>query len=396
MIDTSIDLTAPHAVLFMLLHFPLTDRQLARILGTDEESVRAGIAALSAEGRGVDRPEVTFATQVKCWRTGLLCKVPGPTPRTYVWKEPVDEYRYVLFDIKDSGHEYGYYGTMKDVLYGDRFAPIDERIRTFEPALRAMVGYTRSRYTRLLRWLRFVGLSRLVGQGQRVVRVEFWPEVSVDWEWHTPRGRLATPESAFDWGMEWVADRFRRELGFTLSKDTQARLQAIIDERFPEKSPGRRHINLLMTHESVEDVREAGKLPFKGGVAGADSLPAAIIQTCEKLCENQLIRALLLVRTDDYEEVRRLKVPHPAQTETEAQPSRSVFEGDPKDMRVDELTLSVRSANALSHMGIEHVGQLTEKTETELLKTKGFGRRSLNEIKKILTDMGLSLKQPDA
>ncbi|MEO0605381.1 MAG: DNA-directed RNA polymerase subunit alpha, partial [Myxococcota bacterium] len=59
--------------------------------------------------------------------------------------------------------------------------------------------------------------------------------------------------------------------------------------------------------------------------------------------------------------------------------------------RVDELELSVRSQNCLQNAGIEYIYQLVEKTEPEMLKTKNFGRKSLNEIKEILGDLGLSL-----
>ena len=59
--------------------------------------------------------------------------------------------------------------------------------------------------------------------------------------------------------------------------------------------------------------------------------------------------------------------------------------------RVDELDLSVRSANCLQNAGIEYIWQLVEKTEAEMLKTKNFGRKSLNEIKEILSELGLSL-----
>jgi DNA-directed RNA polymerase subunit alpha len=59
--------------------------------------------------------------------------------------------------------------------------------------------------------------------------------------------------------------------------------------------------------------------------------------------------------------------------------------------RVDELELSVRSQNCLQNAGIEYIYQLVEKTEAEMLKTKNFGRKSLNEIKEILADLDLSL-----
>ncbi len=57
---------------------------------------------------------------------------------------------------------------------------------------------------------------------------------------------------------------------------------------------------------------------------------------------------------------------------------------------VDDLELSVRSANCLKNAGIHLIGELVQKTEAEMLKTKNFGRKSLNEIKDILQEMGLS------
>ncbi len=58
---------------------------------------------------------------------------------------------------------------------------------------------------------------------------------------------------------------------------------------------------------------------------------------------------------------------------------------------VEELELSVRSANCLKNADINKIYQLVSKTEAEMLKTKNFGRKSLNEIKEVLTEMGLTL-----
>jgi DNA-directed RNA polymerase subunit alpha len=58
---------------------------------------------------------------------------------------------------------------------------------------------------------------------------------------------------------------------------------------------------------------------------------------------------------------------------------------------VDELELSVRSATCLQNANIRYIGELVQKTESEMLKTKNFGRKSLKEIKEILAEMGLSL-----
>jgi DNA-directed RNA polymerase subunit alpha len=58
---------------------------------------------------------------------------------------------------------------------------------------------------------------------------------------------------------------------------------------------------------------------------------------------------------------------------------------------VDELELSVRSANCLQNANIRYIGELVQRTESEMLKTKNFGRKSLNEIKEVLASMGLEL-----
>jgi len=58
---------------------------------------------------------------------------------------------------------------------------------------------------------------------------------------------------------------------------------------------------------------------------------------------------------------------------------------------VNELELSVRAANCLRNANIRYIGELVQKSEQEMLKTKNFGRKSLNEIKEILTEMGLHL-----
>jgi DNA-directed RNA polymerase subunit alpha len=59
--------------------------------------------------------------------------------------------------------------------------------------------------------------------------------------------------------------------------------------------------------------------------------------------------------------------------------------------KVEELELSVRSANCLKNDNIVYIGDLVQKTESEMLRTPNFGRKSLNEIKEVLTNMGLHL-----
>ena len=59
--------------------------------------------------------------------------------------------------------------------------------------------------------------------------------------------------------------------------------------------------------------------------------------------------------------------------------------------KVDELELSVRSANCLKNDNIVYIGDLIQKSEAEMLRTPNFGRKSLNEIKEVLACMGLHL-----
>jgi DNA-directed RNA polymerase subunit alpha len=70
---------------------------------------------------------------------------------------------------------------------------------------------------------------------------------------------------------------------------------------------------------------------------------------------------------------------------------------DQLNRSVEELELSVRSYNCLKNAGIQSIGELVQKSESEMLRTKNFGRKSLNEIKEILHGMGLALgMKPDA
>lgn len=71
------------------------------------------------------------------------------------------------------------------------------------------------------------------------------------------------------------------------------------------------------------------------------------------------------------------------------QPRTSV-QNESLDKSVEELELSVRSYNCLKNANIRTIRELVQKTEAEMLKTKNFGRKSLNEIKEILSEMGLS------
>src|SRR6266576_2822766 len=79
--------------------------------------------------------------------------------------------------------------------------------------------------------------------------------------------------------------------------------------------------------------------------------------------------------------------------ESTEEPSERTMDkvGEQLNRSVEELELSVRSYNCLKNANIQTIGELVQKTEAEMLRTKNFGRKSLNEIKEILASMGLSL-----
>jgi len=64
---------------------------------------------------------------------------------------------------------------------------------------------------------------------------------------------------------------------------------------------------------------------------------------------------------------------------------------DVENVLVDELELSVRTAHCLKNLGIRTVGQLAATTETELLRSENFGRKSLRELKEVLSNLGVEL-----
>ena len=82
-----------------------------------------------------------------------------------------------------------------------------------------------------------------------------------------------------------------------------------------------------------------------------------------------------------------------------SEPSKAIVEESRPELefnaallkKVDELELSVRSANCLKNDNIVYIGDLIQKTEAEMLRTPNFGRKSLNEIKEVLAQMGLHL-----
>src|SRR5260370_2487871 len=77
------------------------------------------------------------------------------------------------------------------------------------------------------------------------------------------------------------------------------------------------------------------------------------------------------------------------ETASASEERRPEIKNENLNRSVEELELSVRSYNCLKNANIQSIGELVQKTEAEMLKTKNFGRKSLNEIKEILSNLGL-------
>jgi DNA-directed RNA polymerase subunit alpha len=137
-----------------------------------------------------------------------------------------------------------------------------------------------------------------------------------------------------------------------------------------------RKVNYQVTNARVGQQTDYDKLTLEvwtdGSVAPADAVAYAA-----KIVKEQLSIFINFDETEEpVEEVKPVE---------EAKLNENLFRS------VDELELSVRSANCLQNANIKTIGDLVQKTEAEMLKTKNFGRKSLKEIKEILAEMGLSL-----
>ncbi len=135
-------------------------------------------------------------------------------------------------------------------------------------------------------------------------------------------------------------------------------------------------VNFVVTQARVGQVADYDKLVLEVWTDGSVK-PEDAIAYAAKILKEQLT---IFINFDEKEE------PDEEQQEFD-------FEGLNKylNRKIDELEFSVRSANCLKNANIHYIGELVQKTEQEMLKTKNFGRKSLKEIKEILGDMGLEL-----
>jgi len=188
-----------------------------------------------------------------------------------------------------------------------------------------------------------------------------------------PTQPIATLSKDGDLEIEMVVKRGRGYVPAERNREEEQPIGTIpLDALF---SPIRK-VNYTVTHSRVGQMTDYDRLTLEiwtnGGLAPADAMGYAA-----KILKDQLSAFINFDEGD--------AVPKAPAIEEISSLNENLFKS------VDELELSVRSANCLKNAEIRYIGDLVQKTEAEMLKTKNFGRKSLNEIKEILTEMGLSL-----
>jgi len=155
-------------------------------------------------------------------------------------------------------------------------------------------------------------------------------------------------------------------------------------ERDPDQPEGT--INIDAIYSPIEKVKYTVTYARVGQVADYDKLILEVWTDGSILPEDAIAYAAKILK-DQLEVFINFDEGESEIQEEEAEEKQDVNEYLLRPF--DDLELSVRSANCLKNAGIRLIGELVQRTEPEMLKTKNFGRKSLNEIKEILAEMGL-------
>jgi DNA-directed RNA polymerase subunit alpha len=188
-----------------------------------------------------------------------------------------------------------------------------------------------------------------------------------------PDHHVATVSERGHLKMELKACRGRGYIPAEMNKDPEAEVGVIpMDAIF---SPIKK-VNYQVTNARVGQMTDYDKLTMEIWTDGSVH-PEDAVAYASKILKEQLTIFINFPEEDVSAEEER--------NEEQERLMESLMRS------VDELELSVRSANCLENANIKSIGDLVQKTEAEMLKTKNFGRKSLKEIKDILAEMGLSL-----
>jgi len=187
---------------------------------------------------------------------------------------------------------------------------------------------------------------------------------------HLSQGGKLDMQIKVEKGRGYVPGNLRRYA----DEPTKAIGRIVLDASF---SPVRR-VSYAVENARVEQRTDLDKLVMEIETNGAITPEEAIRASSKILVEQLAVFAQL--PSDNLNEIMN------------AEPAKAATAFDPILLRpVDELELTVRSANCLKAENIYYIGDLIQRTETELLKTPNLGRKSLNEIKEVLASRGLTL-----
>jgi len=221
---------------------------------------------------------------------------------------------------------------------------------------------------------------RIHGEGPKTLRIQGKAEGVVragdiicdtDVEILNPDQPIATVSKDAAFECELTANTGKGYVSSERNKDPDQPVGTIaIDSIFQPVT----RVNFKVTHARVGQRTDYDKLVMEVWTSGAID-PQTAVAIATKILKDQLS---IFITFDETEE----------EDEAEADEARPQF-NENLFKTVDELELSVRSANCLKNADIKYIGEMVQKTEQEMLKTKNFGRKSLNEIKEILKGMGL-------
>lgn len=216
-------------------------------------------------------------------------------------------------------------------------------------------------------------MIRIVQKGEGVVKAK---DILTDQnvEILNPEHHIATCSKDANLEMDLIVKLGKGYVPADRNRDEKAPVGTIpIDAIFSPISK----VNFTVTNARVGQITDYDRLTIEVWSDGSVK-PQDAVAYASKILKDQL--SIFINFDEDVE----------PQEEAEPEEERERF-NENLYRSVDELELSVRSANCLKNAGIKLIGELVSRTEAEMLKTQNFGRKSLNEIKDILVDMGLTL-----
>jgi DNA-directed RNA polymerase subunit alpha len=192
----------------------------------------------------------------------------------------------------------------------------------------------------------------------------------------TPNQHIATLDKGAELDMELVIKRGR---GYVPGERIEEEEEPIGTIRLDAIYAPVKRANFVVTNARVGQRTDYDRLALEIWTDGSLS-PRDALTYAARVMRDQMS---IFAGVEEEEE----GLPMPGIEHTESRPAFNEYLYRP----VEGLPISVRAFNGLQNADIKYIGELVQRTEQDMLKIKNFGRKSLNEIKEVLTDMGLSL-----